>query len=666
MPQRSKRSKAASARNEERSKVIYPNDRNHNNQNKGLTRQSHIDLDDMKISYISIVKGNFNQGDEQFSAESRGVQCSCNALVMLCQVQTIFNNIRPYHLDNILQDGDKLYKNSARELQACGQLARNGYFYHDQLPTNVVIRNTSFIINYDELRYGTLDECRESIFEPLHVELPVAFTVSERNILILGGSMMALYKDTTSGQYLFFDSHSRNASGFPDCDGTSCAIIFPNINNLVKYLQALVAKMNLDLTNFAILPLKITTEQTHRSHIQNLHNQNEKEITTCITVADTTATTNDSACRNQISSIGLLTMTCLPETETLQSDCKNSSLDEINKVNKLSNRRNRRRMSRYQKWLLNQPISKREDLLGRKRKLSNDDYQIPGNATKKRKEAKSAYQNPKNAQRKRQQARQAYQDPKNAQKKRLQARHNSKTAYQDPKKGQMKRQKARHNAKTAYQDPKKGQMKRQKARHNSKTAYQDPKKGQMKRQKARQSYQDPKNAQKKRLQARHNSKTAYQDPKKGQMKRQKARQSYQDPKNAQRKRQQARHNSKTAYQDPKNSQRKCQQARQAYQDPEIRAIKIKQSQSNRSQRQSNIETVITNFKKSCKDSQQLIYIYVKYVKEFILNIRDKLFEKRSTINVHYSSVSHLATQLISYLYRLISMTTRCGFVIRAI
>ena len=570
MPQRSKRSKAASARNEERSKVIYPNDRNHSNQNKGLTRQSHIELDDMKISYISIIKGNFNQGDEQFSAESRGVQCSCNALVMLCQVQTIFNNIMPYHLDNVLQDGDKLYKNSARKLQACGQLAGNGYFYHDQLPTNVVIRNTNFIINYDELRYGTLDECRESIFEPLHVELPLAFTVSERNILILGGSMMALYKDTTSGQYLFFDSHSRNASGFPDCDGTSCAIIFPDINNLVKYLQALVAKMNLDLTNFAILPLKITTEQTHRSHIENLHNQNEKEMTTCKTVADTTATTNDSACRNQISSIELLTMTCLPETETLQSDCKNSSLDEINKVNKLSNRRNRRRMSRYEKWLLNQPISKREDLLARKRKLSNDDYQIPGNATKKRKQAKSAYQN-----------------PKNAQKKRLQARHNSKTAYQDPKKRQMKRQKARQS----YQDPKNAQKKRMQARHNSKTAYQDPKKGQMKRQKARQSYQDPKNAQRKRQQARHNSKTAYQDPKKGQIKRQ-----------------QARHNSKTAYQDPKNSQRKCQQARQAYQDPEIRAIKIKQSQSNRSQRQSNIETVITNFKKSCKDSQQLIYI----------------------------------------------------------
>ena len=101
MPQRSKRSKAASARNKERSKVIYPNDTNHNNQNTGLTRQSHIDMDDKKINYISIIRGHFNQGDERFSAESRGVQCSCNALVMLCQVQTILNDITPYHLDKV-------------------------------------------------------------------------------------------------------------------------------------------------------------------------------------------------------------------------------------------------------------------------------------------------------------------------------------------------------------------------------------------------------------------------------------------------------------------------------------------------------------------------------------------------------------------------------------
>ena len=41
--------------------------------------------DNLGIKYIKQVRGNFHQGDEQFSLESRGAQCSCNALVMLCK-----------------------------------------------------------------------------------------------------------------------------------------------------------------------------------------------------------------------------------------------------------------------------------------------------------------------------------------------------------------------------------------------------------------------------------------------------------------------------------------------------------------------------------------------------------------------------------------------------
>ena len=594
MPRRSKRSKAASARIIEKreSKFTFSNDEIHDNQNKGLTRKSHIDLDDLKISYVSKIRGNFNQGDTQFSADSRGVQCSCNALVMLCHVQTIFNDIKPYHLDSVLRDGDKLYTECAKKLQACGQLARNGYLYHDQLPTDVVIRNVRYKINYDELKYGTLNQHRASIFEPLHVELPKAFTVSEKNILILGGSMMALYKDITSGQYLFFDSHSRNESGFPDCDGTSFAVTFPDINNLVKYLQALATKMNLDSTNYAILPLIIINEQNNRSDTQLLHKQNEKNDTPCIIIpsTETVSKTNNLACRNQISSQNFVTMKGHFQTGTLQSTSTISSSALTDEVNKLSDRR---RMSRYQKWLADQSISKKADLLARKRKSSSDTYhQNPECAAKKRKQASDAYKKPTNAERKRQQARTTYKDPKKAERKRQQAR----TTYEDPKKAERKRQQAR----TTYEDPKKAERKRQQAR----TTYEDPKKAERKRQQARTTYEDPKKAERKRQQAR----TTYEDPKKAERKRQQARTTYEDPKKAERKRQQAR----TTYEDPNKAERKRQQARQSsqttYQDPQIRGIKIQQSQSNRAQRRSNIETVITNFKKSCKDGQQLIYI----------------------------------------------------------
>ena len=83
-------------------------------------------------------------------------------------------------------------KTLLENLKPVVNFARNRYLYHDQLPANVVIRNNRHIINYDELKNGTLDETHESIFEPLYVELPIAFNVSQTNIFIFSGSMMAL------------------------------------------------------------------------------------------------------------------------------------------------------------------------------------------------------------------------------------------------------------------------------------------------------------------------------------------------------------------------------------------------------------------------------------------------------------------------------------------
>ena len=49
---------------------------------------------------------------------------------------------------------------------------------------------------YCNLQYGRLHDDRSSVFEPLDVELQAAFTVSEKAILVIGDSMMALYKDS--------------------------------------------------------------------------------------------------------------------------------------------------------------------------------------------------------------------------------------------------------------------------------------------------------------------------------------------------------------------------------------------------------------------------------------------------------------------------------------
>ena len=52
-----------------------------------------------------IMFGSFHQNDERFIDQSRGVQCTCNALCMLIQDQ-IQNSS---DLDQILYEGDALY-----------------------------------------------------------------------------------------------------------------------------------------------------------------------------------------------------------------------------------------------------------------------------------------------------------------------------------------------------------------------------------------------------------------------------------------------------------------------------------------------------------------------------------------------------------------------------
>ena len=293
MPQRSKKSRAALARINQQSQNKITNKENETNPNTNekdfsnitnltagiknetndILTNDNIPVDALGIKYIKRVQGNFHQGDfKQFSYESVGVQCSCNALVMLCKVNSIFHNLMPRHLDDVLRTGDNLYKVTANKLQACGELARDRTLENDQLPKTVVIEHCQYAVDYDILRYGTLDDERESDLDTLDVEINKSFTVSERNILIFGGYMMALYKDISTDQYLFFDSHSRDRSGYPSPDGTAVARIFPDIDSLVKFLHVLADNLNLNPRNFAIQPVIVTIVEsnTQRStrHVQ--------------------------------------------------------------------------------------------------------------------------------------------------------------------------------------------------------------------------------------------------------------------------------------------------------------------------------------------------------------------------------------------------------------
>ena len=143
MPQRSKKSRAAFARNKQQiqEKIIkrqnetiahkYENDPSDyidvaagiENEINFIHTNENVSVDALGIKYIRQVQGHFHQGDlKEFSYESAGVQCSCNALVMLCKVNRIYHNLIPQHLDDVLRSGDNLYKSTARKLEMCGRV----------------------------------------------------------------------------------------------------------------------------------------------------------------------------------------------------------------------------------------------------------------------------------------------------------------------------------------------------------------------------------------------------------------------------------------------------------------------------------------------------------------------------------------------------------------
>ena len=757
MPQRSKKSRAAFARNNQQiqKKItkkenetmahkyeIDPSDyidvaTGKENEVNFIHTNENVPVDALGIKYIRQVQGNFHQGNlKEFNYESAGVQCSCNALVMLCKVNRIYHNLIPQHLDDVLRSGDNLYKSTARKLEMCGELARDRTLENDQLPKTVVLEDYQYTIEYDILRYGTLDDERESDLDTLEAEINRSFAISERNILIFGGYMMALYRDVVTDQYLFFDSHSRDRFGYPSPDGTAVARIFPDIDSLIQFLHVLADNLNLNPRNFGIQPVIVTVTErsTHHQPVQRKH-QTRTIMCASKHPHNEPGCSKWNSCNEPIQETLTFTSNFHEQSSaniSTNENALNPSITDgsnralaIDKIyasqptsNQIKDKKDVKRLSRYQKWLNNLSTSKRNELLTRKRKSSNEYFACPQKAKRKRKQTEERYhQNPEIAARKREQARQqsddTYKNPKKAESKRQQAKtryhqnpeiaatkcEQAKTRYhQNPEIATRKREQARQQSDDTYKNPKKAESKRQQA----KTRYhQNPEIAATKCEQAKTRYhQNPEIAARKREQARQQSDDTYKNPKKAESKRQQAKTRYhqnpeiaatkceqaktryhqnpeiaatkceqaktryhqnpeiaatkceqaktryhqnpeiaatkceqaktryhQNPEIAATKCEQAKtryhqnpeiaatkcEQAKTRYhQNPEIAARKREQARQGstrrYQNQNVREAKIQQSKSNRSNRNSNIESVITNFKKSCKDGQQLIYI----------------------------------------------------------
>ena len=252
-------------------------------------------------------------------------------------------------------------------------------------------------------------------------------------------------------------------------------MIFPDLNNLVNFLQVLSNRLNLYPRNFGIQPVTLITQTEHRNSALNTQCQlRDEKYDLCSAVTDNNTTV---AGNKNDSHYGHKTLPC-------------GNNEDLSSVEMPSNER----LSRYDKWFRSQSISKRNDILSRKRLRSKEQYACQKEAKRKRqqmrKTSKDNYDNPEKAESKRQKQRDAYKDPKIANKKRQRARQTSKDDYKNPEKAESKRQKERD----MYKNSEKAESKRQKGRDT----YKNPEKAESKRQKQRDAYKDPEIANKKR------------------------------------------------------------------------------------------------------------------------------------------------------------------------
>ena len=201
--------------------------------------------------------GSFHQNDGRFSDQSRGFQCTCNALCMISYNAVCTGIENSTDLDKILYDGDSLYQNVTNELK------EQERFIHpllslDELPHDFEIEIGQFAVEKDSVVSGFLVDTQENSGLPsLHNALQSALSNTKSCLLTIGAVCSAVFK--SNELYMFFDSHSHGKDGLSSIDGRSVLISFLSLDDLVGYMYAFYDSMKIDMSlQFDLLAVSIT------------------------------------------------------------------------------------------------------------------------------------------------------------------------------------------------------------------------------------------------------------------------------------------------------------------------------------------------------------------------------------------------------------------------
>ena len=180
---------------------------------------------------LKSVQGNFNQGNVAIFGGTAGKQCSCNALFSVCwSVVRKVSIWKSYDLDNILIEGDKIYKFPNKD----------DFLSVDELQQRIKIYNRNIDINIElqNLHKGVASQGGSFLRDIVNVS---DVRIQGYLIFICSYTVAVIPRFGRNGDlssYFLFDSHSRNDRGITTYKtGFSVLLQFPNLSEIEKYLE---------------------------------------------------------------------------------------------------------------------------------------------------------------------------------------------------------------------------------------------------------------------------------------------------------------------------------------------------------------------------------------------------------------------------------------------
>ena len=210
-----------------------------------------------------LVFRSFHQNDVRFSQQSRGYQCTCNALCLL-SYSLCLDVDNSLMLDKVLCEGDALYQTVISNLKTNGKFVQQ-LLSLEEIPDDFEVEIGKFTIEKFEIKSGPLIDAQNLGLPTLHEVLQSAFLSVSSGLLTIGAICSAVFKK--NGLYAFFDSHSHEENGLSSSDGASSLITFSNLNDLVTYLYAFYDSMKLDTYfQFDFLPMNVRKCEDKQSY----------------------------------------------------------------------------------------------------------------------------------------------------------------------------------------------------------------------------------------------------------------------------------------------------------------------------------------------------------------------------------------------------------------